>query len=158
MRTSSGAAKYRINNPINATATAINVLSATPVDATRHRRSTNKVATIPTIRANNSRAAAPGSTPIVPRPAPWKRPASGPNGRSSSTKARDATVAIAPDLPPNPDAIGTAERVSSLATIKKVNPQTVDSKMNSVSVIVAETAGAPSLTERTVVMPAKVPA
>src|SRR5215470_605807 len=40
MRTSSGAAKYRINNPINATATAINVLSATPVDAPiRLRRS-----------------------------------------------------------------------------------------------------------------------
>jgi hypothetical protein len=64
---------------------------------------------------------------------------------------------MAPDLPPYPDAIGTVERASSLATTKKATPHTMERTMTNVNVSVAERPDALSLNPKAEVIPPKVP-
>src|SRR5215467_9432818 len=153
MRASPGRLRCKAIKPTSATVDAINVLLAISAAATRCCLSTNKVAKVPPMHAKKARPAVCGSTVNAPAPTPWKRLASAPKSPPNTTNKKEAKVAIAPALPPYPDAIGAVERASSLATTKKARPHKMERRM----VSVAGRPDALSLNPKAEVIPPKVP-
>jgi len=83
--------------------------------------------------------------------------ATAPISPPNTMNRKEAKVAMAPDLPPYPDAIGPVERASSLATTKKARPHTMERTITNVHVSVAERADALSPNPKAEVIPPKVP-
>ena len=145
-----GLSACRTIRPTSAAAEAMKICTYMLPSAMRRCRSTNKVPTIPARQARKPRIADRGSMSNASAATVWKRLVSAPNGRTSSTKRKEATTAIAPNLPPHPIPIGAAERLSSSATTKNTRPQTMDSATDKAPVAL-------SLSQKIGVIPANVP-